>query len=200
MIQIKPQREYWLVQLSKCLSGRICNQILQILARPVASSGKSTLFNLISQAFGTDYYYIMPATYLTQKCAQAKISQLQAIYSLGLRSSLKIGIYIPKPRLLWNRGFWGWANNPRWPHANLSIPCLLASPQNLQQQWGGLQSSLKIGIKHCQPRVLKKWGFWGWADRTSSTQARLPRPCLLASPKNLQQQWGCFQVSLEMCI
>ena len=35
MIQIKPPRDYWLVHLSKCLSGRICNQILQILAPPV---------------------------------------------------------------------------------------------------------------------------------------------------------------------
>ena len=134
-----------------CLIGRrlpvshICNQILQTIAGPVASSGKSTLFHLISQAFDTDYYCNMPATYLTQKCAQANISQCQASHSLGLHSSLKIGINTPQ-RLLSNRGFWGWANNHRWTHANLKpIPCLLASPKILQQQWDGLQSSLKIG-------------------------------------------------------
>ena len=85
-------------------------------------------------------------------------------------------------------------------HANLFIPCLLASPPNLQQQCGGLQSSLKIGIKCCQPRVVKKWGFWGAADRTSSTQARLPGPGFLDQPQLYFQKWGCFQVSLEMCI
>ena len=36
---------------NKCLSGRIRNQTLQILAGPTASNGKSTLFNLVSQAF-----------------------------------------------------------------------------------------------------------------------------------------------------
>ena len=154
--------------MNKYLSGRIRNQTLHILAGPVASNGTSTLFNLVSRAFGTDYYCNMHATYLTQKSPQANISRIQASYSLGLHSSLKIRIIIPTPRLLWNRGFWGWANNPRWTHANLSIPCLLASPQNLQQQWGGLQSSLKIGIKHCQPRVVIKWGFWGGADSSSS--------------------------------
>ena len=150
--------------------------------------------------FGTNYYCNMHATYLTQKSPQANISRFQASYSQGLHSSLKIGINIPTPRLLWNRGLWGWANNPRWTHANLSIPCLLASPQNLQQQWGGLQSSLKIGIKHCPPRAVKKWGFWGGFDRTSSTQARLPRPCFLDQPQLYFQKWGCFQVSLQMCI
>ena len=97
MIQIKPQREYWLDQLSKCLSGRRCNQILQILACPVASSGKSTLFHLISQAFGTDYYYNMPATYLTQKCAQANISRCQASYShCGCIQASRSGSTFPK--------------------------------------------------------------------------------------------------------
>ena len=76
----------------------------------------------------------------------------------------------------------------------------LQAPKISKQQWGGLQSSLKIGIKHCQPRVVKKWGFWGGSDRTSSTQARLPRTCLLASPKNLQQQWGGLQSSLKIGI
>ena len=170
MIQIKPQREYWLDQLSKCLSGRICNQILQILAGPVASSGKSTLFNLISQAFGTDYYCNMPATYLTQKSPQANISRSSSIIFTG--AAFKIGINIPTPRLLWNRGFWGWANNPRWTHANLSIPCLLASPKNLQQQWGGLQSSLKES-NMVQPRIVWQWGFWGWANNPSWTHANL---------------------------
>ncbi len=118
---------------------------------------------------------------------------LQASISLGLHRSLKIGIKIPKSRLLWNRGFWGWANDPRWTHANLSIPCLLASPQNLQQQWGGLQSSLKIGIKHCQPTVVKKWGFWGGANRTSSTQARLPRPCFLDQPQLYFRSGAAFK-------
>ncbi len=148
--------------------------------------------------FGTDYYCNMPATYLTQKSPQANISRSSSIIFTG--AAFKIGINIPTPRLFWNRGFWGWANNPRWTHANLSIPCLLASPQNLQQQWGGLQSSLKIGIKHCQHTVVKKWDFWGGSDRTSSTQARLPRPCFLDQPQLYFQKWGCFQVSLEMCI
>ncbi len=80
--------------------------------------------------FDADYYCNMHATYLTQKSPQANISRFQASYSQGLHSSLKIGIIIPTPRLLWNRGFWGGANNPRWTHANLSIPCLLASPQS----------------------------------------------------------------------
>lgn len=148
--------------------------------------------------FGTDYYCNMPATYLTQKSPQANISRSSSIIFTG--AAFKIGINIPTPILFWNRGFWGWANNPRWTHANLSIPCLLASPQNLQQQWGGLQSSLKIGIKHCQHTVVKKWDFWGGSDRTSSTQARLPRPCFLDQPQLYFQKWGCFQVSLEMCI
>ena len=47
---------------------------------------------------------------------------------------------------------------------------------------------------------MRKWGFWGGADTTSSTQARLPRPCLLASPKNLQQQRGGLQSSLKIGI
>ena len=106
VIQIKPQREYLLNQLSKCLSGRICNQILQTTAGPVARSGKSTLFHLISQAFDTDYYCNMPAIYLTQKCAQANISRCQASHWLRLHSILKIGINTPQ-RLLWNWGFWG---------------------------------------------------------------------------------------------
>ncbi len=66
--------------------------------------------------------------------------------------------------------------------------CLQAP--NLQQQWGGLQSSLKIEIKHCQPRVVKKWGFWGGANRTSSTQARLPRPCFLDQPQKSPATMG----------
>ena len=202
MIQIKPQREYLLNQLSKCLSGRICNQILQTIAGPVASSGKSTLFHLISHAFDADYYCNMPATYLTQKCAQANISRCQGSHSLRLHSSLKIGINTPQ-RLLWNHGFWGWANNPRWTHVNLSIPCLLASPKILEQQWDGLQSSLKIGRSlkiRLSTQSCVKVGLLGGADRTSSTQARLPRPCFLDQPQLYFQKWGCFQVSLEMCI
>ena len=65
------EREYLLDQLNKCLSGRMRNQTLHTLAGPVASNGKSTLFNLVSRAFGTDYYCNMPATYLTQKSPQA---------------------------------------------------------------------------------------------------------------------------------
>jgi len=72
--QIKPQdeeREYMLDQLSQCLSGRIRKQLVHILAGPLAGNGKSTLFNLIAQAFGKQYFVTMTPTILTQKSAQA---------------------------------------------------------------------------------------------------------------------------------
>jgi len=53
--QIKPEddeREYFVDQLSQCLSGRIKKQLVHILAGPIAGNGKSTLFSLISLAFG----------------------------------------------------------------------------------------------------------------------------------------------------
>ena len=71
--QIKPQddeREYLVDQLSQCLSGRIKKQLVHILAGPIAGNGKSTLFSLISLAFG-GYFCTMDITYLTQKNAQA---------------------------------------------------------------------------------------------------------------------------------
>ncbi|KAL3153683.1 hypothetical protein ABBQ32_013283 [Trebouxia sp. C0010 RCD-2024] len=55
--QIKPEddeRQYLVDQLSQCLSGRIKKQLVHILAGPLAGNGKSTLFSLISLAFG-DY-------------------------------------------------------------------------------------------------------------------------------------------------
>ncbi|KAL3146487.1 hypothetical protein ABBQ32_000744 [Trebouxia sp. C0010 RCD-2024] len=71
--QIKPEddeREYLVGQLSQCLSGRIKKQLVHILAGPIAGNGKSTLFSLISLAFG-DYFCTMDIAYLTQKSAQA---------------------------------------------------------------------------------------------------------------------------------
>ena len=71
--QIKPEddeRQYLVDQLSQCLSGRIKKQLVHILAGPLAGNGKSTLFSLISLAFG-DYFCTMDITYLTQKSAQA---------------------------------------------------------------------------------------------------------------------------------
>ena len=66
------EREYQVLveQLCQCLSGRIKKQLVHILAGPIASNGKSTLFSLISLAFG-DYFCTMDITYLTQKSAQA---------------------------------------------------------------------------------------------------------------------------------
>ena len=71
--QIKPEddeREYLVDQLSQCLPGRIKKQLVHSLAGPIAGNGKSTLFSLISLAFG-DYFCTMDITYLTQKSAPA---------------------------------------------------------------------------------------------------------------------------------
>lgn len=135
------------------------NQILQILPGPAASNGKITLLNLISHLVQTIIAICMLHTSLRRVQKPTYPDFKHHIHKAAFKPQDRD--HRSAPRLLWNRGFWGWGNTSRWTHANLSVPCLLASPQNLQQQWGGLRSSLKIGIKHGQPRVVKKVGLLG---------------------------------------